>query len=163
MFANSCRASDTDRSPDGYEIEKRPVGAKLLLADGSTLTGRLYLCSRSAMRSGEETIEELVCDPAPFLPFSTEDDRFVMPGKSVISAIKVSELPAADDEALFDATPVQVRLVGNHLLEGDLWLEKAVGHQRFSDRVNQSTSWLRLRDSEGMTWCCRERIQLVSP
>jgi len=144
----------------GKWVDKAPTPATLLLADGSTLTGKLYLAAASPYHSGPQTPGELLAESEPMLPFQRAGGAFVLVGKAAVATVRVAG--AEDPSELLVKLPVRVCLLGGHRLDGSLLGERGAG-ERLSDLLNTLDAWIRLEERGSLCWVAKRHLVTVEP
>ncbi len=141
-------------------VDKAATPAELLLTDGTSLAGTLYLAAASPRHSGPQTPAELLAEPEPMLPFPLADGAFVLVGKAAVAAVRVTG--AEDPSELVVALPARVSLTGGHRLHGRLLGERGAG-ERLSDLLNTPDAWVRLEGEGTLCWVAKRHLATVEP
>lgn len=135
-------------------IKKQPFPATIYLIDGSVEPGTLFAGRQSATHSGPETVQDLMDDPSPLLPFNLRGERFQLIGKQGIAAIRA--VAGARPEGFYEKAFATLRLQGGHTFDGQLLVEGGRG-TRISDAV-AADEWLRLETQAGFVWAHRNHL-----
>jgi len=133
-------------------VKKQPAPTTLYLADGSVVSGTIFLAGQSARHSGPETVGELLTDPSPMLRFKLGADRFQLIGKTGIAAART--VSGTRPPGFYANVHATMTMWGGHRFEGQLLVEE--GHDRVSDAVNEP--WLRVESQGGLVWANRNLI-----
>jgi hypothetical protein len=147
---------------DIFQVPRREAPARILLDDGRTLEGQLYLAP--AGHDGRpETVSERLNDPSEeFVPVACGSDRFLL-NKSGIITVTVADGPDAvhDEENGAREAPVRVSLAGGLGLLGRLRIAMPVERSRVLDYLNAAPRFLPLRSGEAVTLVHRRFIVSV--
>lgn len=144
-----------------YRVDKDDVGATLHLSDGSTLRGSLFLSPFSALRSGPQTVAELLSETGAALPFANADGTFLLVGAATIAAVALND-PGRSAPGFWSRVPVALRLAGGHAFRGDLLLEERAGN-RLSDAVRGAEPWLTLEALHATVWVAKAHLLTLEP
>lgn len=139
---------------DDLHIKKHPFPVTIYLIDGSMESGTLFAGHQSASHSGPETVQDLMDDPSPLLPFKLRGERFQLLGKKGIAAVRV--VSGTRPDGFFEKAFATVRLQGGHSFDGQLLVEGGRG-TRISDAVTED-EWLRLETAGGFVWAHRDHV-----
>ncbi len=128
------------------QVKKQPLPITLLMADGSRRGGTIYLERVSEHGTGQQTVGQLMSDGSTMLYFQEGGDRFQLVSKGLIAAVQARL--EQDPETFEEQIPVVARLIGGHVLQGQLFIEP--GHHRPSDGITDE--WLRIETNAGPHW-----------
>jgi hypothetical protein len=148
---------------DIFQVPRREAGARILLDDGRTLEGQLFLATAGPDGRPETVWERLNDAGEEFVPMACGDDRFLL-NKSGILTVTV---PHGEDALHEDEgngakeTPVRVSLAGGLSLLGRLHIAMPVERSRVLDYLNAAPRFLPLHSSEGITLVHRRFIVSV--
>jgi hypothetical protein len=146
---------------DIFAVPRREVAARILLDDGRTVHGSVYLAV-AGLDGRPETVAERLNDPSEeFVPVASGSDRFLL-NKSGILTVHV---PVAG-EAVHDMdggreAPVRISLAGGIGLLGSLHIAMPAERSRVLDYLNAAPRFLPLRSHEGVTLVHRRFIVSV--
>ncbi|MDH5373053.1 MAG: hypothetical protein OEX97_08940 [Acidimicrobiia bacterium] len=133
-----------------FLIEKHSHPADIFLSDGRVIEARLFLAEYAQTHDGSQTVRDLIDEPGEVLPAVDTDDEFLLLNKRAVSAVSVAPTEL-DLEGYWHETPVTLRLIGGHRVEGALLFEDGSG-QRLSDAINNAGEWIRVRRSDQLVW-----------
>jgi hypothetical protein len=146
------------------------LAAEVLMADGRTLRGRVFVPSAASRHTGPTRPGEWMNDGVRFFPFLPDP---VTPGEGSAPVILNKEqvlvvsLPATDDTLLSGFVPpgAHERHVilecGGRRLEGTILIDMPEEHCRVLDYLNDPAPFLMLRDAEHHHLVPKERITRV--
>ncbi len=142
-----------------FRVEKRPLECLILFSDGSRMEGTLFLSPFAPLRSGPQTVADLMAEDDRVLPCRGSDGRFLLVGKAVVAAIRVppSEL---DTQDFLVRLPARLRLTGSHALSGHLLADEGAG-ERLTDLLNTRDAWCRLEDQGAVYWVSKKHLITV--
>lgn len=135
-------------------IKKHPFAVTLYLVDGTVESGTMFAAHQSATHGGEETVQDIMDDPTPMLPFMLRGEQFQLIGKTGVAAVQ--SVASTRPEGFFDRVFASVRLRGGHSFDGQLLLEEGQGH-RVSDAL-ANDEWLRIETAGGFVWARRDYV-----
>jgi len=148
-----------------YKIEKYRCSATLILTDGRTLTGEIFLHAVSRFRLAAQDPAEFFNDPDPYFVLApTYDDRILISKASV--AVAETPLPSSEPNDHIDnahvGLGVEVSVLGGFTCAGWVFPDKTPGRARLLDHLNSySARFLVLYDSEKTTLVNRTAIAHV--
>jgi len=123
-------------------LPRTPVPARLLLTQGISRPGQIYVMERVAHHDGPETVLELLNRPEGFFAFRpTEDDEILLVSKVQTVSLTVDrQAPIADPARLSAARMLglEVVLAGGATLGGWASVELPEQHARLLDYLNAS-------------------------
>lgn len=144
-----------------YRVEKHSAAARLLLIDGDTLSGRLFLAPSSPSHGGSQNPAELMEEPGSVLPLRGDDGRLLLVGRAVVAAVGVAA-EAGEGTDLVVRVPARVRLLGGHALDGALLGEAGMGG-RASDLFNAPGEWIRFEGPDAVYWLAKRHLVVLEP
>jgi len=123
-------------------LPRTPVPARLLLTQGISRPGQIYVMERVAHHDGPETVLELLNRPEGFFAFRpAEDDEVLLVSKVQTVSLTVDrQAPIADPARLSAARTLglEVVLAGGATLGGWASVELPEQHARLLDYLNES-------------------------
>ena len=123
-------------------LPRTPVTARLLLTQGISRPGEIYVMERVAHHDGPETVLELLNRPEGFFAFRPAEDREILLVSKVqtVSLSVDRQAPIADPARLSAARTlgVEVVLAGGATLGGWASVELPEQHARLLDYLNAS-------------------------
>lgn len=145
------------------------LAAEVLLSDGRTLLGRIFVPSAASRHSGPTRPGEWMNDGVLFFPFLPDSSEPGGTGASVIlnkQQVLVVSVPADADVTASSLVPGghERRVLiecGGRRLEGTLLIDLPEEHCRVLDYLNYPEPFLTLRDSELHHLVRKERITRV--
>jgi hypothetical protein len=144
-----------------YRVEKQAAEAVLLLIDGSSLKGSLYLAPYSAHHSGPQNVADLMREPDPVVPFACADGRFILVGKESVAAVRFAANDQRDSE-LVVRIAARMRLAGGHTVHGAILAEQGAG-ERASDLLNTPDAWVQLEGVDCFHWIAKRYLLTLEP
>jgi hypothetical protein len=144
-----------------YRVEKRTAEAVLLLTDGSSLQGNLYLAPYSAHHTGPQNIADLMREPDPVVPFACADGRFILVGKDSVAAVRFQANDPRDSELLVRIA-ARMRLAGGHTVHGAILAEQGAG-ERASDLLNTPDPWVQVEGAGCFHWIAKRYLLILEP
>jgi hypothetical protein len=148
-----------------YKIEKYRCPATLILNDGRTLSGEIFLQAVSRFRLAPQDPAEFFNDnDAYFVLAPTYDERILVSKSSV--AVAETPLPSAEPDDHIDSAHVglgiEVQVLGGITCAGWVFPEKTPGRARLLDHLNTyGARFLVLFDNEKTTLVNRTAIAHV--
>jgi hypothetical protein len=125
-----------------FTLPRTPVPAHLLLTQGVSRPGQVYLMQRVPHHDGPETVLEMLNRAEGFFAFRPADDAdLLLPSKAHTISLSVDhETPIADPARLSAARVLglEVVLVGGKTLAGWASVELPPPHARLLDYLNAS-------------------------
>ena len=145
------------------------LAAEVLLADGRTLVGRIFVPAAASRHSGPTRPEEWMNDVVAFFPFLPDPAGPDQPRASVVlnkhQVLVVSVQASADDaNAVSIPNRLEVRVIvecGARRLEGKIAIDMPQDHCRVLDYLNGPEPFLTLRDGARHHLIPKERITRV--
>ena len=138
-----------------FQVEKKQAEVTIFLVDGQERNGVLFLSPFSSIRSGSQTLIELLHEPEPFVPFLRSDKAFMLLNKKQISHVKYQ--PDEDDPTpIGEPINVDITFINGKILSGKTVLETPEGKGRLLDYMNSSPGYFSLD-------CGNEEHYLVNP
>ena len=123
-------------------LPRTPIPARLLLTQGVSRPGQIYVMERVAHHDGPETVLELLNRPEGFFAFRPAEDREILLVSKVqtVSLSVDRQAPIADPARLSAARTlgVEVVLAGGATLGGWASVELPEQHARLLDYLNAS-------------------------
>jgi len=121
-------------------LPRTPIPANLLLTQGVSRPGQIYVMERVPHHDGPETVLELLNRPEGFFAFRpAEDDEVQLVSKGQTVSLSVDrQAPIADPARLSAARTLGVEIVmaGGSTLGGWASVELPEGHARLLDYLN---------------------------
>jgi len=148
---------------DIFLVPRREAEASILLDDGRTLEGQLFLATAGPDGRPETVWERLNDSGEEFVPMACGDDRFLL-NKSGIITVTVprgEDAVHADDGNGAREAAVRVTLAGGISLLGRLHIAMPVERSRVLDYLNAAPRFLPLHASGGVTLVHRRFIVSV--
>ena len=125
-----------------FSLPRTPVPARLLLTQGVSRPGQIYVMERVQHHDGPETVLELLNRPEGFFAFRpAEDDEVLLVSKVQTVSLSVDrQAPIADPARLSAARTLglEVVLAGGATLGGWASVELPEQHARLLDYLNAS-------------------------
>jgi hypothetical protein len=125
-----------------FSLPRTPVPGRLLLTQGVSRPGQIYVMERVPHHDGPETVLELLNRPEGFFAFRpVEDDEILLVSKVQTVSLSVDrQVPITDPVRLSAARMlgVEVVLVGGATLGGWASVELPAQHSRLLDYLNAS-------------------------
>ena len=125
-----------------FSLPRTPVPARLLLTQGVSRPGQIYVMERVPHHDGAETVLELLNRPEGFFAFRPdEDDEILLVSKVQTVSLSVDrQAPIADPARLSAARMLglEVVLAGGATLGGWASVELPEQHARLLDYLNAS-------------------------
>ena len=146
-----------------FQVPRREASARILLDDGRTLDGKVYLAVTGHDGRPETVWERLNDAGEEFVPVACGPDRFLL-NKSGIITVTVSDEDDAVHDDTYDGareTPVRVSLAGGISLIGRLHIAMPQERSRVLDYLNAAPRFLPLHSPEGITLVHRRFIVSV--
>ena len=123
--------------------------AQVTCADGTVLSGRVFVPAAAFRHSGPMRTEEWINEPAQFFPFLPDKaDRALLLNKEQVVVVSLAAPAPADDPAAGDeeASAHQVTVeCGSLRLQGELKVAMPEGHRRVLDVMNRPERFVALR------------------
>jgi len=149
-------------------VPVRAVSVEVLLADGSRMTGRIFLRGAEPGK-GQETIQGRLNDPERFFPFERgEPVGGCLLQKGMVAAVAAPEAMVAAVATLErvagtgEPHRVRVKLLGGETLNGRVWAQGPWNRARLVDYLNDAAGAFFPLEAEGRTWYVnRDLVQLV--
>lgn len=148
---------------DMFHVPRREAPARILLDDGRTLEGQLYLAPAGHDGRPETVWERLNDTSEEFVPVACGPDRFLL-NKSGIITVSVADGPDAmhdDGENGAKQAAVRVSLAGGIGLIGRLHIAMPIERSRVLDYLNAAPRFLPLHSPAGITLIHRKFIVSV--
>ena len=148
-----------------YRIEKYRCPATIILTDGRTLTGEIFLHAVSRFRLAPQDPAEFFNDADPYFVLApTYDERLLVSKSSV--AVAETPLPSSEPDDQIDSARVglgvEVDVIGGVTCAGWVFPDKTPGRARLLDYLNGFTGrFLVLYDSEKTTLVNRTTVAHV--
>ena len=148
-----------------YKIEKYRCPATIMLNDGRSLTGEIFLHAVSRFRLAPQDPAEFFNDPDPYFVLApTYDDRILVSKSSV--AVAETPLPSSEpDDHIASARVglgVEVQVLGGITCAGWVFPDKTPGKARLLDYLNGYTDkFIVLYDSQKTTLVNRNSVTSV--
>jgi hypothetical protein len=148
-----------------YWIEKFRCPISLVLTDGRSMGGEIFLNPMSRFRVAPQQPVELLNEPEPFFVLAPTYDERVLVAKASIAIVE-APLPSSDDDDHIDAAHVgvgiDVELIGGASRAGWLFYPTTAGKTRVQDYLNGLTDqFIVLFDSEKTTLVNRHAVANV--
>jgi hypothetical protein len=132
---------------DELRVPTVPVPAQILCADGSRLTGTVFLPPAASHHDGPTRPEEWINDGHPFFPFLPEDgSSAIILNKDLLVAITVAATPGM---ILDVEREVQVEAAGQRLV-GILHIDLPENQQRVLDYLNLAPDFVPLYSEQSL-------------
>jgi len=119
-----------------YRIEKLKRQVIVLLNDGSTLEGEIFLRPLSRYRPRPEEPLELLNDVEPYFPLLVGPAEAVILSKSGVASFETSLEEGEDQEFTALGLPVEVTMINGMKCTGSVFIESRPGRQRLFDFLN---------------------------
>ena len=119
-----------------YRIEKLKRQVIVLLNDGSTLEGEIFLRPLSRYRPRPEEPLELLNDVEPYFPLLVGSGQGVILSKSGVASVETSLEEGEDQEFTALGLPVEVTMINGMKCTGSVFIESRPGRQRLFDFLN---------------------------
>jgi hypothetical protein len=132
---------------DELKVPTVPVPARILCADGSRLTGTVFLPPGASHHDGPSRPEEWINDGSPFFPFLPDDGAaaYIL-NKDLVVAVTVEVMPGM---ILDVEREVQVEAAGEKLA-GILHIDLPENHQRVLDYLNLAPDFVPLYSGQSL-------------
>lgn len=125
------------------------VDAQLLWADGTVLSGLIFLAAGTPHHAGPQRPADWAEDPQQFFAFRPEKAATaLLLNKQTLVSITVGGESDHDDSADFALVQYVVVTVGQQELRGRLLIEMPEGHERVLDLLNGSQAFVTLVDGD---------------
>jgi len=125
-----------------FSLPRTPIAARLLLTQGVSRPGQIYVMERVPHHDGPETVLELLNRPEGFFAFRpAEDEEILLVSKVQTVSLSVDrQAPIADPARLSAARTLglEVVLAGGATLGGWASVELPEQHARLLDYLNAS-------------------------
>ena len=125
-----------------FSLPRTPIPARLLLTQGISRPGQIYVMERVPHHDGPETVLELLNRPEGFFAFRpSENDEILLVSKVQTVSLSIDrQAPIADPARLSAARTlgVEVVLAGGATLGGWASVELPEQHARLLDYLNAS-------------------------
>jgi hypothetical protein len=132
---------------DELKVPTVPVPAQILCADGSRLSGTVFLPPGASHHAGPSRPEEWINDGSPFFPFLPADGSVaVILNKRLVVAVTVAATPGM---ILDVEREVQVEAAGEKLA-GILHIDLPENHQRVLDYLNLAPDFVPLYSGQSL-------------
>jgi hypothetical protein len=150
---------------DNYKIEKYRCPATIILNDGRTLTGEIFLHALSRFRLAPQDPAEFFNDADPYFVLAPTYDERLLVSKSSIAVVE-TPLPSSEPDDHLDGAHVglgvEVEIIGGATYAGWVFQEKTPGHARLLDYLNDYTGrFIVLYDSVKTTLVNRHAVTHV--
>ena len=123
-------------------LPRTPISANLLLAQGESRPGQIFVMERVPQHDGPETVLELLNRPEGFFAFrpAADDDVLLISKQQTVSLAVDRQAPIADPARLSAARTfgVEIALAGGTILGGWASAELPDAHARVLDYLNAS-------------------------
>ena len=148
-----------------YKIEKYRCPATIILTDGRTLTGEIFLHAVSRFRLAPQDPAEFFNDADPYFVLAPTYDERILVAKAAV-AVAETPLPSSEpDDHLVGAQVglgVEVDVIGAVTVAGWVFPGTTPGRARLLDYLNSYTNrFLILYDSEKTTLVNRNAVAHV--
>ncbi len=142
-------------------VEKEDVHVSVYLVNTTVLRGWVFLSAFAPHRNGFQTIQDLMTEPDPMFPLRDKAGRFVLVGRSGVSAVEVDKRRIVRTPATMEI-PVQLEMIGGHRFGGSFLIDHGVGH-RVSDVLNGADPWLRVDTGVSQVWVRTDAVLMARP
>lgn len=149
-----------------YWVEKSRCPVTLIMVDGTTLSGEIFLNPISRHRIAPQQPAEFLNQPEPFFILAPTYDERVLIAKRAVAIVE-APLPSSDDEEELDTARVGIgvefELTGSTLSAvGWLFYRATAGKGRVQDYLNDlKDQFIVLFDSEKTTLVNRHAVASV--
>jgi hypothetical protein len=145
-----------------YWIEKLRCPINLVLTDGRTMSGEIFLNPVSRFRVAPQQPAEFLNQTEPFFVLAPSYDERILVAKRSVAMVE-APLPSSDDNDHIDAAHVgvglEVELIGGASCAGWLFYPTTAGKSRVQDYLNDLTDqFIVLFDSEKTTLVNRHAV-----
>jgi hypothetical protein len=151
--------------PGGLKVPKTPIRVELALEGAAPRAAELFLSDAGDGAGRRAQLLELLADEDDdFLPVRDPDEGvWTIVNKAVIAYARVPRDDGPDDagldDELFDVRrPVELHLVGDRRLVGDLLYSPAAGRARVTDHLNDSVRYVRLWTADAVYYVARRYL-----
>ena len=153
-----------DRVHD-YKIEKYRCPATIILNDGRTLTGEIFLHAMSRFRLAPQDPAEFFNDSDPYFVLAPTYDERLLVSKSSVAVVE-APLPSSEPDDHLDGAHVglgvEVEIIGGATCAGWVFPERTPGKARLLDYLNGYTGkFIVLYDSQKTTLVNRTAVTHV--
>ncbi len=142
-------------------VEKEDVHVSVYMVNSSVLRGWVFLSAYAPHRLGIETIQDLMTEHDPMFPLRDKAGRFVLVGRSGVSAVEVDKRRIVRTPATVEI-PVQLEMIGGHRFGGNFLIEHGLG-DRVSDVLNGADPWLRVDTGVSQVWVRTDAVLVARP
>ena len=119
-----------------YRIEKLKRQVTVLLNDGSSLEGEIFLRPLSRYRPRPEEPSELLNDVEPYFPLLVRPGEAVILSKSGVASVETSLEEGEDQEFTALGLRVEITMVNGIKRTGSVFIEARAGRERLFDYLN---------------------------
>jgi hypothetical protein len=148
-----------------YKIEKYRCPARIMLNDGRTLTGEIFLHAMSRFRLAPQDPAEFFNDTDPYFVLAPTYDERLLVSKSSVAVVE-APLPSTEPDDHLDGAAVglgvEVEIIGGATCAGWVFPEQTPGKARLLDYLNGYTDkFIVLYDSQKTTLVNRNAVTHV--
>lgn len=149
-----------------YWVEKSRCPVNVILTDGRSISGEIFLNPMSRHRVAPQQPAEFLNQPEPFFVLAPAYDDRLLIAKAAVAIVE-APLPSSDDEDQLDSAHVgvgiEIELVGSSLTAvGWMFYKASAGKGRVQDYFNDLTDqFIVLFDSEKTTLVNRHAVANV--
>ena len=148
-----------------YKIEKYRCPATIMLNDGRTLTGEIFLHAMSRFRLAPQDPAEFFNDADPYFVLAPTYDERLLVSKSSVAVVE-APLPSSEPDDHLDGAHVglgvEVEIIGGATCAGWVFPERTPGKARLLDYLNGYTGkFIVLYDSQKTTLVNRNAVTHV--
>ena len=117
-----------------YRIEKLRRPLSVVLVDGKTIEGDIFLQSATRLHRRPEEPSDMLNDAEPFFALMREGEAILVAKASVARA--VTSLQPQEDDVYAPGIPVEVTLTDGSVCSGSIFPETRAGRPRLLDFLN---------------------------
>jgi len=159
---------DESTSAPDLRVPTTTFTAEVVLVEGETLLGRLFVPAHTSLHPGPLRPDERLNDEADFFPFLLADSpEPVIVNKRQVAwvAFDVRTFPTSSDDDDYEAPSTPEHRVSIHCrgrkLEGVLVIDLPQYKSRVLDRLNQPERFLRIKEAHLLVYVNRDHISKV--
>ena len=119
-----------------YRIEKLRQPLSLVLTNGSTLEGEVFLQSATRLHRRPEEPVDMLNDEEPFFALMRDGEAILVAKASVARA--VTSLQAVEEDVYSPGIPVEVTMTDGTVCTGSIFPESRAGRPRLLDFLNST-------------------------
>ena len=147
-----------------YRVDKSEQPVVLFQADGSVMSGVVFLSACAYGHIGRQTLADLLREKGNFFPFRSEAGAFCVTNKATITHIRYEQTGIEPEYvALGNPVEVQINFAGGEQLRGTIVIEMPEGRTRLFDFINSMSGFFPMNNGDTHYLVNVAQIRDISP